>query len=371
MHAMPRFGNRLSLFVAVAAAALVVAGAPAFGQPDIAVSVALELLPGTDVTAPTGEGAAPGDTRYYLFWVQNTGDLATSYKLTVTTESKWSAVLTQHPNKQIRTLQPGQIEIVPVAVIVPSNATVGSTGATTLTAAATAKPRPSDQDTVVTTVIPNSEIPRTVITPPGQSGAPGTTVVYDFQVKNIGVTAATYQLRVSSSQKKWTTSLPNHPKGRLGSLAPDQVETVPVAVEIPSKAGIGAVCDTRLTAIRLGRPKISDEGTVTTVVVAPSSFGLSVADPARGDGVWVYLATITNNDNQARQVRIAGVSLRGRQVTTNGQPDAVIAVPTGGTAEVELMVNADSAGSDYLIVSAEDAAAGTLRVQAAKAIPRG
>jgi len=370
MHGMPRFGNRLNLFVAVAAAALMVAGAPAFGQPDIAISVALELLPGADVTAPSGEGAAPGDTLYYLFWVQNTGDLATSYKLTVTTESKWSAVLPQHSSKQIPTLQPGQIEIVPVAVIVPTSATVGSTGATTLTAAATEKPRPSDQDTVVTTVIPNPEIPKTVITPPGQSGAPGTTVVYNFQVKNIGVTAATYQLRVSSSPK-WTTSLPNHPKGRIDSLAPEQVETVPVAVQIPSKAGIGDTCDTTLTAIRLGRPKISDEGIVTTVVVAPSSLGLAISDPAPGDGVWVYFATLTNNSGQARQVLIAGVSLRGRHVTMDGQPDAIVTVPAGGAAEVELTVTADSAGSDYLIVSAEDAAAGTLRVQAAKAIPRG
>jgi len=368
MHASSRLLGRVC--AVLAGGAILLGALPAFGQQDISVSVALELLPGVEVTAPAGEGAAPGDTVYYLFWVQNTGDLATSYKLTVTTESKWSAVLPQHANKQIPTLQPGQVEIVPVAVIVPSNAAIGATGATTLAAAANEKPRPSDQDTVVTTVIPSPEIPRTVITPPGQSGAPGTTVVYDFQVKNIGVMEATYQLRVSSSLK-WPTSLPNHPKGKLGPLAPDQVETVPVAVVIPSKAGIGAACDTTLTAIRLGRPKLTDEGTVRTVVVAPSSLSLAVAEAARADGVWVYLATISNSGGQARQVRVAGVSLRGRQVTMDGEPDAVVAVPAGGTAEVELAVSMDSAGRDYLIVSAEEAAAGTPRLQAAKAIPRG
>ena len=335
----------------IAAAMVSWAGAGS-AQPGITISVELARLPGVDVTAPAGKEAAPGSTVNYLFWLQNTGSLTTSYGLSVTTPPGWSYSLPQHPNKHVRPLQPGEVEIVPVSVTLPSRVVVGTRGDTTLTATADEKPRPSDQDTVTTKVVAPPEVPRTVITPPGQSGSPGQTLVYPFQVKNIGTETVSFRVTASSSAK-WATSLPDHPSGSVGPLAPGQVEAVPAAVQIPQKAEIGQTCNTTLKAIRLSTPRVRDEGTVTTVVVAPSTLSLALSlDRVSAESV-IVRARIENTGPSARHVTVKGASVQGRTVTVNGGPTAEVTAAAGGAAEVLLAVGpAQLAGDDYLIVSA-------------------
>ncbi len=332
---------------------------PADAQQDISVTVELGQLPGVSVTAPSGENGTPGDTVYYLFWLQNTGDISATYRLSLEVAQKWAAVLPLHGNKQVGPLEPGAVEIVPVAVTIPSAAEIGSAGATILTAIANKKPRPSDYDTVITTVVAEPELPQTVVAPPGQSGAPGEVLVYEFEVRNVGASDAVYRLRLSSSQNKWTCYLPAHPDGRVGPLAPDQLEIVPLVVEIPVKAAVGTTCDTTLRAIRLARPRTSDEDSVTTTVIAPSGLVLSLSSEQTaqvGDNRAVYRAAVANSSGEARQVLLTARSTRGWRVEVDGRDSASVEIPPGETITVALVLQVprgQRGERDYLIVTAQ------------------
>jgi hypothetical protein len=329
---------------------------PAAAQPGISISVTLELLPGVDVTAPAGKSGAPGDTIYYLFTLQNTGGLATSYRLSLISPAGWSVVLPQHSNKRVGVLQPGQSEIVPAAVTIASNAPLGSQGDTTLTATADVKPRPSDSDTVTTIVVAGPELPKMVTAPPPQSGPPGAIITYQFQLKNVGVTTADFRVSASSSPN-WQTSLPNNPKGKAGPLAPGQVEMIPVVVRIPANAAIGATCKTTLGATCLARPRTSGEDSVTTTVVAPSALAVNLAPEASGDPTLMRWRVTISYQGAPRKVRLSGQSLGGWQVTVNGQASVELAVPAAESATelmVELRAPGRVRGEDCLIVSAQD-----------------
>lgn len=339
---------------------------PARAQQDISVSVTLEVLPGVQVTAPAGQDASAGGIVYYLFRVQNTGGLSTGYRLSLTTSRGWTAALPQHRNKYVGPLPPGAEEIIPVAVTPPADAPLGSTGSTTLAATATEKPRPSDEDTVVTTVVLDPGLPETVTAPPGQSGPRGTAITYAFELRNVGLTDAKFRLRVSSSPR-WNTHLPAHPSGQAGPLAPDQVEIVPVVVEIPADAGIGEACDTTLRAIRQGRPRIEGEGLVTTTVTAPAPLSLALLQAAEAG---VYTVRITNITGSQQRVRLSGRTVGGAAASFGGIPQAEVLVAAGGTSEVALSVAREAEGRvrGYIIVQAETLGGGPLRLFAAARI---
>jgi len=356
MRASAKLSGRIWATGLLAIALAAACTTPAAAQPGISISVTLELLPGVDVTAPAGKSGAPGDTIYYLFTLQNTGGLATSYRLSLTSPAGWSVVLPQHSNKRVEVLQPGQSEIVPVAVTIGANAPIGSQGDTTLTATADVKPRPSDSDTVTTTVVAGPELPKMVTAPPAQSGPPRATITYQFQLKNVGVTTADFQVSVSSSPA-WKTSMPLHSKGKAGPLAPGQVEIVPVAVQIPKAAAIGATCKTTLTAVCLVRPRTTGKDSVTTTVVAPSALAVNLAPEASGDPAVSRWRVAISYEGAPRKLRLVGQSLRGWQVTVNGQASVELAVPAAESATelmVELRAPGRVRGEDCLIVSAQD-----------------
>ena len=361
-------------YIAMLMAAAGLLAPPAGAQQDISVTVELEQLPGVTVTAPSGENGTPGETVYYLFWLQNTGDVSATYRLSLEVAQKWAAVLPHHGNKQVGPLEPGAVEIVPVAVTIASDAEIGSTGATMLTATANEKPRPSDYDTVITTVVAESELPQTVVAPPGQSGAPGEALVYEFEVRNVGVSDAVYRLRLSSSQKKWSCYLPAHPDGRVGPIAPDQVEIVPLVVEIPVQAAVGTTCDTTLRAIRLARPRTSDEDSVTTTVVAPSGLVLSLSSEQTaqaGDNTVVCRAAVANSSGEARQVLLTARSTRGWRVEVDGRDSASVEVPPGKTITVALVLKVprgQRGERDYLIVTAQVEGGAPVRLQVVTAV---
>ncbi len=325
----------------------------ALAQPDIAISVTLKLLPGADVIAPEGKSGAPGDTLYYLFTLRNSGDLASSYRLTVASPSGWTVILPQHSNKRVGVLQPGQNEIIPMAVTISSSAVVGSQGNITLTALADEKPRPSDSDTVITTVVAAPDLPKMVTAPPAQSGLPGATITYQFQLKNIGVTTADFKLTVASSPK-WQTTLPNNPKGQAGPLAPGEVQMIPVVVRIPATAAVGATCKTTLTALCLTRPRTTGVADVTTTVIAPTTMAVNLAPEASDDPTISRWRVLLSYQGAPKTVRLRAESLRGSKVTANGQEALELLLPADNAADVIVELQATEKGEDCLVVSLEE-----------------
>jgi len=165
----------------VAAVLLVLTPMPVVGQ-GIAVTVTLEQPTVKTVIAPAGQSGAPGVTIVYDFLLRNTTTAATSFSLALTTSPRWKASLLVSKAGKVGPLSPGQVITVPVAVTIPKNAVVGSTGSTTLAATSADKPRVSGQDTVTTTAVPSSGL---ILTMDDQQLArPGASVRYRATVTN-------------------------------------------------------------------------------------------------------------------------------------------------------------------------------------------
>ena len=205
-----------------------------------------------------------------------------------------------------------------------------------------------------------AQIPaKMVIAPPGQSGAPGATVVYQFRVQNISSAVQSYRLTITSKPQSWKTFLPLHPNKRLGPLAAGQIAVVPVKVLIPTKAAVGSTEWTTLTATTVGRPAVTDQDSVITTVVPKSALALTAPSAVYASpGKTVRCrALVTYSGAQPCQVSVTGGSVNGWSVTAGGLGSASVAVPRGGTVEVilELTIpaNAPPGGLDLLLVTAE------------------
>jgi len=360
--------QHLVTMVAALALGLLAVGV-SHAQEGIAVTVELERLPGALVVAPSPDSGIPGETVFYIFWVVNTGDLATSYRLRLESADGFSASLPEHGNGRIAPLAPGEAEAVPVAVAISDRQTVGSSGATTLYATADEKPRPIGSASVTTTVAPGTEPEKTVLAPPGQSGAAGDILMYEFQVVNIGTNDASYRLRTESSIRKWVSYLPQHPRGLVGPLAPGETETVPVAVEIPSRVAAGTVCVTTLRAVRLGRPRITDEGSVTTTVVALSGLTLSllsVREPPPGEA-WMCRAVVNSSLPEPRDVLVTATAAPGWEVSVGEARTVTLGLGPGSSAEVQIQVLSPPEVANqkaYLLVTATGLGTASMRAQA-------
>ena len=366
--------QRLATIVAVLALGLL-AVAESHAQEGIAITVEIERLPGALVVAPSSDEGIPGETIFYVFWVVNTGDLATSYRLRLDSADGFGAYLPEHGNGRIAPLALGEAEAVPVAVTISDRLAVGSSGATTLYATADEKPRPVAFASVTTTVAPGTEPEKTVIAPPGQSGVAGDILVYEFQIVNIGTNDGSYRLRTQSSIKKWDSYLPQHPDSLVGPLAPGETETVPVAVEISSKAAAGTVCDTTLRAVRLGRPRITDEGSVTTTVVAPSGLTLSllsVRETSPGEA-WMCQAVVNSLLSEPRDVLVTATAAPGWDVSLGEAGTVTLELGPGSSAEVRIQVLPPPEVVNqkaYLIVTATGLGTASMRAQAVAKIGR-
>jgi len=130
-----------------------VAASEARADQGIAVKVTLAQAPAKMVTAPPGQNASPGMTVFYLFRLLNTSLTKQSYRLSVVSSPSWKSYLPQNRAGRARPLAPGESVSILVAVSVPKKTAVGTTCSTTLTATTTRRPRLTDSDTVVTTVV--------------------------------------------------------------------------------------------------------------------------------------------------------------------------------------------------------------------------
>lgn len=99
--------------------------------------------------------------------------------------------------------------------------------------------------------------------PEAQSGYPGETLTYTFDVQNIGNEEDSYRLRATSSSG-WRVRLPG---GRvIGPLAPGESVTVDVRITIPRRVPAGTEDQLTLTATSRTDTTIQDSGSVITTV---------------------------------------------------------------------------------------------------------
>lgn len=119
-----------------------------------------------------------------------------------------------------------------------------------------------------------------VISPANQSGDPGGTITYKFQVKNNGTSQDSYNLE-TTSPNKWNTQLPQG--STIGPINPGQQEDVDVWLTIPPKLLAGTEGLLTLTVISLSNPTVSSSGSVTTTVNQVAGVDIQISSkPKRG-----------------------------------------------------------------------------------------
>jgi uncharacterized membrane protein len=121
---------------------------------------------------------------------------------------------------------------------------------------------------------------------------PGTDVIYDMEVTNLGVLTDSFDLELASG---WTASLSDD---MAGPLAPGASESLVLTVSIPLEAGAGDTDTALITATSQSDPGIFAVATRTTLVETEYGLAVSVEDDSlRGTApgsVVTYTLYVTN-----------------------------------------------------------------------------
>jgi uncharacterized membrane protein/subtilisin family serine protease len=210
----------------------------------------VELTPSAD--AKTG---APDTTVIYTLELKNVGDVADMVTLGATGD--W----TNLPVTEF-VLDPEESVTVEVHINIPAGAADGAVNVATVTAVSGGDATKTAQSTLTTTV--EEEVAPPVygveLTPASdaRTGAPGQTVIYTLELKNVGEVADIIILGATGS---WT-----HLPETEFVLEPEESVTVVVHINIPAGAADGAVNMATVTATSAGEPTKSASSTLTTTV---------------------------------------------------------------------------------------------------------
>lgn len=146
----------------------------------------------------------------------------------------------------------------------------------------------------VTMTVPGYSVKMHVPVPTLTGGA-GSTLTYSALVTNTGTVTDTFNLSLGAHT--FTTTV----QANVGPLGPGAVATVPITVNIPSNALVGAQDVVTVTAQSLGNAARTASAMLTTTVVANAyGLNLSVAPTAVGAGpgqAVTYTVTINNTAN--------------------------------------------------------------------------
>jgi len=219
-------------------------------QPDIAVTVTLGRIEGDVLVAPADGTAAPDSTVVYLFRLQNLAPAAQTFSLKLTTSPRWRASLPQHPKSKTEVLAPTQVEIVPVAVVVPKRIEVGETGLATLTAMEEIKPKLKSEATVMTTVVAPAGLSLTLDAT--QLARAGDMVAYRGTIANEGEQPE--QVTVSGeSMHGWPVAIGGTAEASVIVPAGQSVEVI-FEVAVPPEVATGTTDALIVTVETLGLP---------------------------------------------------------------------------------------------------------------------
>jgi uncharacterized membrane protein len=209
----------------------------------------------------------PGQTVTYTMFVENTGNIADSYTLSLGTHI-WTATLSVNT---IGPLDPGDPANFDVTVIIPAGASNGQQDTTLVTATSTTDPAISDAS-LLTTVATTQTIIRGVTLEPStdaKTGGAGATVTYTLRVTNTGNVVDTISLEPHGNA--WETDV----SPTSVSLSSQGSSPVIVAVTIPGDANDGQFDVATITAQGSGA---SDAAVLTTTAAVAVCTDISNPD---------------------------------------------------------------------------------------------
>jgi carboxypeptidase T len=294
----------------------------------IFLTIASELTP--DSAADEG---LPGEVITYTMEYTNGLAVAKEFKVTVTSDWAVSAPST------LGTLGSLESASFDVAVSIPISATAGDNDSAIVKVTQVGNVNIYDTSQLVTTANANG----VVITPTNvtQTGAPGSDVVYEMEVTNLGVLTDSFNLDLSSN---WVASLSEN---TTGPLAPGASESVVLTVSVPLEAVPGDMDTALITATSQSDPGIFAVATRTTVAQAEYGLAVSVQDDslrttAAGTPV-TYTVFLSNTGSFTDTINLTISSTW--QVNFN-TPIGPLGPGEGATVEVVVNVPAEAVWGD-------------------------
>lgn len=221
---------------------------------------------GPDNTATTG----PGAVIQYQHFVTNTGSIADTFNLTVTSSRNWTvSVLPTSVN-----LNPGQSQSVVVTVNVPGTAVPGQSDVTTVKATSATNALTFDQ-AIDTTNISATGVGVLLNPNRAQTANPSDIIVYQHIMTNTGTTTQDFTLSAASSQN-WSVQIsPNF----LPAVPAGETRAVNVTVNVPANAAGGTIDVTTARVASVGNPNTVYDTALDTTTVAGGGIGTKIYLP--------------------------------------------------------------------------------------------
>ncbi len=320
------------------------------GDGDTCVSVI--AASGTELRPETAYNIGnPGETVTHTLYVQNLGNVADSYDLSLGAYV-WPTSLSANT---VGPLNPLAMASVKVYVTIPTGATEGEQDIVSLTA--TSQEDPSAQDTSsLTTAATFRPIVRGVqLAPPSasQTNNPGKTVTYTLYVKNAGSVTDSYNL--SPGAYLWPTNLS---VCQTGPIAPGALRSLEIYVTIPKNAEEGEADTVNVIAASQGDVSIYDISTLQTMANTQAIVrGVEIAPPIVTDegaagSIVHYVLVVTNTGSLSDTVSLTSYgNIWDTQINPN-KISLLSMAHTTITISVSVPTEAAESDSDTVIVLA-------------------
>ncbi len=323
-------------------------------QVPVAWSFTTAAAPAGVVLTPetAAQSGGPGTAVTYTLTVENTGDLADTFDITL--DSLWPGT----PTVTEIALAPDATGTFDVVVTVPAGALAGAADTATVTVTSQSDDTATDSAALTTTA---SAVYGVSLTPAtaAAAGDPGTQVGYTLTVANTGNTLDDFTLAADGAD--WTTLIV---PTTLTDLAPGDTAEVSVTVTIPAGAGSGEFDDVGITVTSGGDPTVSAGAVLTTTANQVAGVTLT-PETAAGSGLpgtsHTYTLTVENTGNAADVFDVAVESIwtstpSVTEITLaagfTGNFDVVVTIPAGAlagaadTATVTVTSQADDTAAD-------------------------
>jgi len=220
---------------------------------------------GVEVLAPAGQAGSRGGTLEYAFEVRNVTTIPGTFNLTAETAGLWPVSVLDASRQPISSifLADGARETVYVHVTIPKNVVDGHTERLALSAW---NDDDVSTDSTKTTVCGGDFLIDgvEVFAPTGQTGSPDSTVEYAFEVSNISLFGADFDL-TAESEGLWAVSILDASRQPISSIYLDADTAATVYVQVTIPHGVANGRKDRLVLYARHQNLVASDHTITTV----------------------------------------------------------------------------------------------------------